>query len=834
MTDPQSSHSRPESHGLSDSPTSESAAVLLSVTTAEEDTLQRVVVHVEERRSLPPELRMGGAFSDYDTQLLALRDELSSARQEDMPPLLEQMERLQLLSDQRRKEQTQGTVDLRSPYFGRLVLRENGRSREVLIGRGTYLDTKSGIRIVDWRDAPVSRLYYRYQEGDEYNETFGGRETDGEVLTRRSLTISDGVLRRIGCPQGVFGKLKGQWRQLDTASTVLGGGEGSAPRPELGRRGSLGIGESALSDEKALREITGLIDRRQFDLITQPDSGLVVIQGGAGSGKTTIGLHRLAYLSYADPRRFRPDRLLVVVFNQALCRYIAQVLPSLGVEGVAIRTYADWANRLRTTHLLGLPTEYSTDTPPVVSRLKKHPLLLRLIDDAVERVAAESYAEMQAAIQRSERPETSPQLSSVWEKIRSRPLRHRAQAVLTFVERQGSTLPTDLRVALSRIAGALDRRALDVVGLWSDVFSDRTLLTHWFTTHAPGEFSLTELGTAHDWCSAHCLRLLGEIEQRREGAYHDRSSRGTRQGESPESSELEGSESEEDDDRSHGVDGTRVDEAAVLDREDDTLLLLLHQRLRGPLLRGSKEREALVYEHILVDEAQDYSPVELSVLLGTVSSGRSITLAGDTAQRVMLDNGFSDWKTVLDSLGLSHVAVEPLCLSYRSTQEIIDLARHVLGPLAPPEPSLAARTGVPVELFQFAHSGDGGGFLAEQLRLLMQAEPRASVAVIARFAEQADAYHEILEKGEVPRLRRIADQDFPFRPGVDVTDVKQVKGLEFDYVVLVEVTADCFPETPEARHLLHIGMTRAAHQLWILVSADPSKLLPQSLVSRAF
>lgn len=828
MTDSQSRHSSPQPSAT------EPSALLDAITTEEEDTLERVVVHVRQRRSLSPEERKGGAFGDYDAQLLALRDELSQARQEDMPPLLEQMERLQSLADQRRKEQTQGSVDLRSPYFGRLVLRENGRSREVLIGRGTYLDTKSGIRIVDWRDAPVSRLYYRYQEGDDYNETFGEREVDGEVLIRRSLTISDGVLRRIGSPQGAFAKVQGKWQSLDSASTVLGGGEGAAPRPQQASRGSLGVGESSLGDEKTLREITALIDRRQFDLITQPDSGLVVIQGGAGSGKTTIGLHRLAYLSYADPRRFRPDRLLVVVFNQALCRYIAQVLPSLGVEGVAIRTYADWANRLRTTHLLGLPSEYAVDTPSVVSRLKKHPLMLRMVDGVIEQMAEASYQEMLSAIRRSERPDTEGELASLWQKTRTRPLRHRAQAALTFIERLGSTVPTDLRVALSRIAGALDRRALDVVGLWSEMFSDHALLSQWFGELASGDFTPAELAAVHGWCATHCLRLQSELEQRREGAYRPRSTGTSSRAESPETVDGDRADiDDDDDDRSQGIDGGHVDEPAVLDREDDTLLLLLHQRLRGPLLRGSKEREALVYEHVLVDEAQDYSPVELSVLLGTVSSGRSVTLAGDTAQRVLLDNGFSDWKTVLSSLGLSHVAIEPLCLSYRSTQEIVDLARHVLGPLAPPEPSLAARSGVPVELFRFAHSGDAGGFLAEQLRILMQNEPRASVAVIARFAEQADAYYEVLEKGEVPRLRRIADQDFPFRPGVDVTDVKQVKGLEFDYVVIVEVTTDCFPQTAEARHLLHIAMTRAAHQLWLVVSADPSRLLPESLVSRA-
>ena len=81
--------------------------------------------------------------------------------------------------------------------FGRMVLRENERNREILIGRSTYVDTRAGVRIVDWRDAPVSRLFYRYNEGDPYEEMFGERDVEGEIITRRSLTIVDSRLRRI-------------------------------------------------------------------------------------------------------------------------------------------------------------------------------------------------------------------------------------------------------------------------------------------------------------------------------------------------------------------------------------------------------------------------------------------------------------------------------------------------------------------------------------------------------------------------------------------------------------------------------------------------------------
>ena len=78
----------------------------------------------------------------------------------------------------------------------------------------------------------------------------------------------------------------------------------------------------------------------------------------------------------------------------------------------------------------------------------------------------------------------------------------------------------------------------------------------------------------------------------------------------------------------------------------------------------------------------------------------------------------------------------------------------------------------------------------------------------------------------MPALRRVRAQEFAFRPGVEVTDVRQVKGLEFDYVVMLDVNASSYGRDDEARHLLHIGVTRAAYQLWLVVTGAPSPLAP--------
>jgi DNA helicase-2/ATP-dependent DNA helicase PcrA len=791
----------------------------------EERCLDRVKRHLAQRADRKPST----SASDYDAALVDLRDQIGSARLEDIPPLIEQMERLQSLANWRRSANEEGTVDPRSPYFAHLVLAEAGRRREVLLGRSTYVDTDSGIRIVDWRDAPVSRLYYRYYEGDSYEEVFGEREVHGEILTRRGVTIARGELERIIAPQGSYARRpNGQWRRLPAGTGKLAGGQATALRPEQHHRPRrLGVDQEPIGDDKHLREITALIDPRQFELITRPDSGLVVIQGGAGSGKTTIALHRLAYLAYLDARRFRPDRMLVLVHNEALGRYISLVLPALGVANVPIRTYAGWAASLRSSLFPELPEGYADDTPPEVVRLKKHPAMLRAIDAWVGRWEASLGDQLGQLLKEYQPSPATRGLAGSWQASAGSPTAHRLHALSSSINRLSPELPVNLRLTAERLCRQGLKMASDVVGAWADLLGDQGALSSALAL-AGG------LGPELAPVFSHVADAASQISMTLEETREKSPTRTPADTETvPSDSSLAEPTEEDSEDNSHlGVDGYELEENIRLDREDDTLLLRFYQRLLGPLTRGGKPRDALVYEHLVVDEAQDLSPVEIAVALGTVSNARSVTLAGDVAQRVQLDNGFSDWRTLLSDLGLEHVEIEPLRISYRSTGQIMAFAQAVLGPLAPTEPMLVTRDGAPVELFEFVHAGDSLVFLAEALRELMQAEPRASVAVIARYPEQADLYCRALESSEVPRVRRIAAQDFPFKPGIDVTDVRQVKGLEFDYVVLVEVSDASYPETDGARHLLHVAATRAAHQLWVLTTGRPSQLLPLELLDR--
>jgi DNA helicase-2/ATP-dependent DNA helicase PcrA len=135
-------------------------------------------------------------------------------------------------------------------------------------------------------------------------------------------------------------------------------------------------------------------------------------------------------------------------------------------------------------------------------------------------------------------------------------------------------------------------------------------------------------------------------------------------------------------------------------------------------------------------------------------------------------------------------------------------------------------------MLRFTEHGACVAYLADALKELAASEPLASVAILAPSRELSALYAKSLVDGEVPRVRQVEQQDFRFTPGIEVTEIEQVKGLEFDYVICVEVSTAQFPDTPAARRRLHVGATRAVHQLW-LTTVGPPSVLVRDLIAAA-
>ncbi|MBI1948417.1 MAG: ATP-binding domain-containing protein [Deltaproteobacteria bacterium] len=760
----------------------------------------------------------------HDLDLIALRDEIGEARAEDVPALLAAMMRAAGVAKVEGPRAV-GLVDAGVPYFGHLRLEEGARTRDVLIGKRGMIDREAGVVIVDWRDAPVSRLYYRYDEGDEYEEELGDRVIEGRVLARRTVTFEDGRLVRVRCPAGTFVRTQSDeqpWRRLTStrATPELKGGVGKAERapkdgtrPSRARRTALGLGDAHLRADKHLPEITALIDAKQFDAMTAKDSGVVVLQGGAGSGKTTIALHRVAWLCFEHPQRFRPEHVAVVVAQPQLARYVERLLPALDVEGVRVQSWHGWAHAAvertlgrgarRSTRRSGarmLDRRLLAEAAPEVARLKKHPVMLdaaraqwrrsldRLAEGVRTDVAGRAGAESALAALAADALRT---LSDV------------ADAGARLKRTAG-----DASVAAARVLERFLEAERDVVAAWEELITDRDLL-------------------AGALLGPHALEPEAFASALRATA---------RQIEEPNDLDV-------DDERRTPIDAGEDDDDPIdaFDPCDAALLLAIAIERHGGL--------PVSYHHVVVDEAQDLAAVELWPLLVASRDARgqaSMTLAGDVVQRVVFDNGWDDWASVEEQLGIQAHAVEPFKLAYRSTEEVVRFSRDVLGPLAPAQAPRAVRAGAPVELFVFSDVGEEIAFLAAELRSLMAREPVASVALLCRYPERARFYASMLMRAEVPRLRLVlgageggaapdaSGDDFSFSPGIDVSHVARAKGLEYDYVILAEVTDAMYPDQLAARHLLHIGATRAAHQLWLTSSRDgPSPLLPRALVDEA-
>jgi DNA helicase-2/ATP-dependent DNA helicase PcrA len=485
--------------------------------------------------------------------------------------------------------------------------------------------------------------------------------------------------------------------------------------------------------------------------------------------------------------------MLVVVPNEALIHYVDRVLPSLGVEAVGVTTFARFGNRLATQMFPKLPTKISEETPPVVSRAKAHGAMLRAIDRLVARIGKSVDERLRTAMGRW--PDGDRVLRG-WDQIDAHVQPDaRVSMVAQWLAGKralagapvAAELPDVTRSALEHWITQVRHETRSVGAVWDELLTSRSLLNEAFAGESG--FGPGQIEQVHAWTVRQArVRLEGE-----------------RDGEQP-----------------------------TIDSEDVALLLRCWQVLRGPIVDA--EGKPLRFAHVFVDEVQDASPVELRVLLELTGNDRSFTLAGDVAQRMLEegdDRGEFDWNRLLDVLGVPHTKIEPLKVSYRSTAEITSFARAVLGPLAHDEVPGTTRHGPPVELFGFASPGEAVAWLAEVLKQIARDEPDANVALIARFPQQADLYYDGLSRAEVPNVRRVAKQDFSWEAGVDVTDVRQTKGLEFDEVILLETTAASYPASPQARHGLYVGATRASHQLWCVASDEASSLVTDALEARA-
>jgi DNA helicase-2/ATP-dependent DNA helicase PcrA len=271
--------------------------------------------------------------------------------------------------------------------------------------------------------------------------------------------------------------------------------------------------------------------------------------------------------------------------------------------------------------------------------------------------------------------------------------------------------------------------------------------------------------------------------------------------------------------------GTATGNAGRIDAEDYAVLFEL-DRLRAARM-GRFAREPRAYDALLVDEAQELARLELALIGRSLRPGGSLIVAGDLDQQTDPTTSFPGWTEAMSDLGAHSYEAVRLDIGYRCPPGIVALARAVLGEREPEgnERTPSGRQDWPT----YAAYDDERTLVAQlgaDLRVLSRRDRNASVAVVCRSPITARRLAAAL-RAEVP-TRLVFDGHFLPRGPVQVTMVDEVKGLEFDFVIVPDATAAEYPDTPAARRALYVAVTRARHQVVVAHVGPRTAIVPLS------
>ena len=719
-------------------------------------------------------------MSAIKRHLIELRDEAITANEHDLPALFQQLYTHHSLAA--RTFETK-LPDMRAPYFAHVRLNERGKKRDVLIGYQTFIDTKAGITIIDWRHAALAKVFFNFREGDDYELELPGRIAAGNLELRRIISFDIGELVGIAGPTLTLSREKGgTWTSLSgQTQPELSGGAGKAVNVQ-----QFGMGAT----NKRLPDVSALLDPEQYDILNREDQGALLILGGAGSGKTTIALHRMALLSYQRPRFYQQREMQVVVPEQGLVRLTQRLLAGLGLDNVNVATFDAWVSDQGQHILKGLPRRIYDWTPSQVVLIKRHAAMNAVLDAYVN-IHVERITKAFAFLVKGWHEELAVEFTKDRHPLMQRLDRLEQRCFQILSQEAGSTKWR--RDSLSRFFK--ERRDL----LWDC------------------ETARSEL---------YCEPELHAVLQRESGGRitarmaTDLAKHTRRQFEDAHGGVADGVELE----FTRTVDGQEleVDEiAGTMDVEDYTVLLGWMLRLHGRVQRKGKSLPE--YKHLVIDEAQDLGPLELRLLGYAQATDATMTVAGDAVQQSDPTVSFMGWDQVLSELQVQDSEEARLNTNYRCPRPVAEFGRKVLGAMAPAELPKSIKEGREVIFSLVPNEGLAIVAITEALSTLLDNERLASVAIICETEESARHFYDSL-RGTCD-VRLVIDGEFSFKPGIDITDVAQVKGLEFDYVILPDVNIASYPDTPVARRSLHIAVTRAVHQLWVLSVGHPSPIL---------
>lgn len=679
----------------------------------------------------------------------------------------------------------------KKPYFARIDFKEALREKaeKIYIGKMSLMrEENQELIIVDWR-APVSNLYYEGRLG-ECSYACPEGTIDGDLSLKRQFSIDNGELR------GIFDI------DITTNDDFL--------QSYLG----------ANADNR-LKDIVTTIQSEQNQIIRADMWTPLIVQGAAGSGKTTIALHRIAYLIYTYERTFEPENFMIIAPTRFFLNYISDVLPELGVDRVKQTTFEDFA------------MEFIGKKVKIKDAYEK---LVKFVDH--------NSKEEEIILNSSVKMESRFKSSMLFKDVLDR--------YITLIEKD--FIPKEDFKILSWVLFKYE----EINKLFIEEYSDLPMVKriNEIKKHLNNRLKLKKDGIAAS-LQAECDRRIKylkenmeETEERRElivkaidykndmiKDLENISKRAVKEYIAKISKlnpidyykefyfkneyfkNLSYGIIEEDEINFIKDYSSEVIKSGFFEIEDLAAIMYIKFNIYGV-------DEKIPVKHIVVDEAQDFSVFQFYVLKNIIKDS-SFTILGDLCQGIHSYRGTRDWDNVTESVFIDgRSKILKLEQSYRTTIEIMDAANKVISKLNDDKLPLGRpviRHGEAVEIFEYKDMKGVSEGIKERIDLLVE-EGFKSIAVVCKTMDECVKMQSFLKKGSnVPRL--ITGKDKEYTGGILIVPSYLAKGLEFDAVIIGNGNNDAYKYDELDIKLLYVSMTRPLHRLYIFYHGELSPLL---------
>lgn len=646
------------------------------------------------------------------------------------------------------------------PYFGKITFKENEDVPEdMYVGKyGLTLENSYEPLIVDWR-APIAALFYKGSLGKaSYNPPSG--EIDADILSRKQLIVKKGVLK------GVFDSA------LDVKDEIL----------------QMVLTENS-SDK--LKDIVMTIQKEQDEIIREDKNKIVVVNGVAGSGKTTIALHRISYLLYNFRKQFG-DKVLIFGPNDIFMDYIAQVLPTLGESNLKQTTFENFAKKE-----LGLENvnvkSFGSYIEDVMNgnevalkeyKYKSSKEFVELLNSRIE-VLDKEYFKIQPIKFKGTEIVSLKEIEELFTVYyKDMPLFRRSEKIKRILtskikdkrDEEVYKVNAKIKEKISNLSkdeleiekGNLEYlKRIKIREIIREVINSRNELDTWIKAEAIIDIykKLSKLNTIKEE-----TETLNNVDNK-----------------------ILGTILTED----NGINEVLTEATDNLGYMDLAGILYLKVKLQG-----LKVREEI--KHIVIDEAQDYSFIQFEII-NEMTGCKSYTIVGDSNQRLIttteepamfhLDEVFKDSNIEIKKYELNK--------SYRSTQEIMEYANEFLkeDKIVP-----LVRRGEPVIEEEVSSEDD---FINTLISIIEDYEEdgHENIAVIFKGKKELNKFSHLIK--EKISIQNLDNEDMIYKGGKVLIPAYLAKGLEFDGVIIVE--------NKEIQPLVkYIMCTRALHRLSII------------------